>query len=234
MTLIVRPGYLAEGDSSFSNVSLLLHGNGTNGSTTITDNSPTPKTVTAAGNASISTSQSKFGGSSISFDGNGDRLAVTSNAQLDLPGDFTIEAWVYQSTSPPSFPAIFERGPLTTAFYGWQLNNTLNTNGNLSFQYSSPKQYVDAGNLGTEQWAHIATTREGTSLKTFFNGTLIATATVSNNFTSTNNLIIGDAQSAGNLNPFKGFIDEFRITKGIARYTANFTPPDAPFPDAQY
>jgi hypothetical protein len=56
-------------DPQFGSVSLLLHGDGTNGSTTITDNSPTPKTVTAVGNAQISTAQSKFGGASILFDG---------------------------------------------------------------------------------------------------------------------------------------------------------------------
>jgi hypothetical protein len=66
-------------DPYYGNVSLLLRGNGTNGSTTIIDSSPSPKTVTAFGNAQISTAQSKFGGSSIAFDGTGDYLDVGSN-----------------------------------------------------------------------------------------------------------------------------------------------------------
>ena len=59
-------------DPDFANVSLLLHGDGTNGSTTIVDSSSSSKTVTAVGDAQISTAQSKFGGSSIYFDGTGD------------------------------------------------------------------------------------------------------------------------------------------------------------------
>ena len=82
------------------NVSLLLHGNGTNGSTTITDSSPTPKTVTAVGNAQISTAQSKFGGASIAFDGTGDYATVPSASAFDFgTADFTVEAWVYRNNS---------------------------------------------------------------------------------------------------------------------------------------
>ena len=72
-------------DPYYGNVSLLLYGDGANGSTTITDSSPTPKTVTAVGNAQISTAQSKFGGASIAFDGAGDYLIVPSTG---TPGDF--------------------------------------------------------------------------------------------------------------------------------------------------
>jgi hypothetical protein len=69
MSWLITPGQPVPVDLNRSNVSLLLHGNGTNGSTTITDNSPSPKTVTAVGNAQISTAQSKYGGGSIAFDG---------------------------------------------------------------------------------------------------------------------------------------------------------------------
>jgi hypothetical protein len=78
MSWIITPQLRVPVDPVFNNVSLLLHGNGTNGSTTITDNSPTPKTVTAVGNAQISTAQSKFGGASIAFDGTGDYLTDAS------------------------------------------------------------------------------------------------------------------------------------------------------------
>jgi hypothetical protein len=74
-------------DPYFSNVSLLLHGDGANGSTTIVDSSPSPKTVTAVGNAQISTAQSKFGGSSLAFDGSGDYLTV----QVALPLSLALE-----------------------------------------------------------------------------------------------------------------------------------------------
>ena len=68
----------------FSNVSLLLHGDGTNGSTLIKDSSPRMNTVTAVGNAQISTAQSKFGGSSIAFDGTGDSLTTPTTLAINL------------------------------------------------------------------------------------------------------------------------------------------------------
>jgi hypothetical protein len=84
-------------DPNFANVSLLLYGNGINGSTSIIDSSPSPKTVTAFGNAQISTAQSKFGGSSIAFDGTGDYLTVPDNDNFALGnGNFTIECWDLQ------------------------------------------------------------------------------------------------------------------------------------------
>ena len=83
-------------DPYFSSTKLLLNGNGTNGSTTFTDSSNSSHTVTASGNAQISTTQSKFGGSSMYFDGSGDYLVIAQDTSTDLSGvvDFTIEAWV--------------------------------------------------------------------------------------------------------------------------------------------
>jgi hypothetical protein len=92
--LTLRKGYI-EGDRNFSNVSLLLHGDGTNGSTTIIDSSPSPKTVTAVGNAQISTAQSKFGGASLLFDGSGDGAIISTglNDFTMTSNTYTLEAW---------------------------------------------------------------------------------------------------------------------------------------------
>ena len=91
-----------ERDPFFANVSLLLHGDGTNGSTTIVDSSPSPKTVTAVGDAKISTAQSKFGGASIGFDGSGDSLAAPASISHFGTGDFTIELWIYRNNAGTS------------------------------------------------------------------------------------------------------------------------------------
>jgi hypothetical protein len=94
-----RFGVSGPTDPYFSNVSLLLHGDGTNGSTTIVDSSASPKTLTAFGNAQISTAQSKFGGSSIAFDGTGDYLSISSSNDLTLgTSDFTLETWARLAT----------------------------------------------------------------------------------------------------------------------------------------
>lgn len=89
------------GDALYPDVSLLLHCNGTNASTTFTDGSPTPKTVTAFGNAQISTARSQFGGASGLFDGSGDYLTAGAAADWkhlhDDSVDYAIEGWVYWS-----------------------------------------------------------------------------------------------------------------------------------------
>jgi hypothetical protein len=85
---------------------LLLHGDGTNGSTTITDSSISPKTVTAVGNAQISTAQSKFGGASIAFNGTTSYLTTPANSDFAYDADFTIECWLYLTGS--AFGAILD------------------------------------------------------------------------------------------------------------------------------
>jgi len=236
MTLVWRPGYLAEGDPYFSNVSLLLHGNGTNGSTTITDSSPTPKTVTAVGNAQISTAQSAFtGGSSIAFDGAGDYLQSPTNAEFVLgTGDFTLEAWIY--------PLGFAGAPNFNNFapiFDYRTANASQVNVLLTFLgdstlvlYVNGATRITGTAISTNQWTHVALCRSSGTTKMFVGGTQAGS-----NYTDANNYVASLFRVGSNINAdafFNGYIDDLRITKGIARYTSNFTPPDAPFPDAQY
>src|SRR5205085_836009 len=90
-------------DDSYANVTLLLHGNGTNGSTTITDNGPGNRTVSVFGNAKVSTTQSKFGGAALAYDGAGDYMQVANSSAFGITlGDFTLEAWVYIAGDAPT------------------------------------------------------------------------------------------------------------------------------------
>ncbi len=78
-----------------ANTVLLLHADGSNGSTVFVDSGSNGKTVTAYGNAQISTAQSKFGGASAYFDGNGDYLSVPSSDDWSFGTEaFTMEAWI--------------------------------------------------------------------------------------------------------------------------------------------
>jgi hypothetical protein len=217
-----------ERDHDLANVSLLLHGNGTNGSTTITDSSPSPKTVTAFGNAQISTTQSKFGGSSIAFDGAGDYLDVGSNSAFGYGlSDFTIELWVYRNVSSEVQVILDQR-----AGTPGQLVPTLYFNATALFYYANGGNLITGGVVPVSQWVHIAVSRSGTSTRLFING-LQTGSTFTDTFNYINSPVrIGDGNDG--VSPtvsLNGYIDDLRITKGVARYTANFTPPTAPFPD---
>jgi len=209
-----------------SNVSLLLHGDGANGSTTIVDSSPSPKTVTPVGNAQISTAQSKFGGASIAFDGNGDYLSANDGDLVLGTGSFTVEAWVYLS-SAGGYQAIVGSRP-DSALYtdAW----TLAVGPSREFVFFTNDFIVNSGQITLSQWSHLVVARDGSFVRGFINGQQVgSTATNSQNFTRS---LIGIGATAGGiLEFFNGYIDDLRITKGVARYTANFTPPTAPFPD---
>lgn len=180
------------------------------------------------GDAQISTTQSKFGGSSIYLDGNGDYLLAPPSSNFSFDGDFTIEAWVNTSVFSINtyYRRIISTGPdNATSLQLLFLNNDRIT------VYSNSSLISGTTAVATGNWVHIALTRSGTSLRLFVNGVQSgSTATTSQNFSNgaTNGLIIGRYQ-AGN-GHFEGYIDDIRITKGAALYTANFNPPTAAFP----
>jgi hypothetical protein len=208
-----------------SQVSLLLHGDGANGSTTITDSSPTPKTVTAVGNAQISTAQSKFGGASIAFDGTGDYLTLPSSAAFEFgTNDFTIEFWWWRTATGSG--GLVELG-LNYGGIGIYQTSTL-------FVRVAGSDVINTALFLDNQWVHVALSRSSTSLRLFFNGAQQgATVTNSTNLiNSFGTVAVGAFISSGSFFPTPAaYIDDLRITKGVARYTANFTPPTAPFPD---
>lgn len=225
--LILKKDSVAATDTNIREVSLLLHGNGVNGSTTITDSSLSPKTVTAVGNAQISTAQSKFGGSSIAFDGTGDYLTVPSSTDWTLgsSGDFTIECWVYPNGSQGSNAGIASTFTNWGSYGGrWAL--TINS---LTVRwFDSLGNIAMSGSVSSAQWSHLAVSRSGSSIYLFINGALAGTQIVNQAYATQERLIIGSIPGQSD---FNGYIDDFRITKGVARYTSNFTPPTAPFPD---
>lgn len=214
----------AETDPYFADVSLLLHMDGTNASTTFTDSSTNALTVTATSIAQISTAQPRFGTGALYTTRSGGTLSLPATDLLQLTGDFTIEFWVY---------AIQDRG------YLFKLSGTLDrieinqntaaevgANAYKIYMRNNDVELFDNVAVGLAQatYRHIAITRSGTSMRLFGGGTLYSTASHSSTVTLT---AISGAGQEGN---FDGYIDEVRITKGVARYTASFTPPTAPFP----
>jgi len=243
MSWLITPQEKTPLDQDYRNVSLLLHGNGANGSTTITDSSPTPKAATLVGDVQISTAQSKFGGSSIVFDKVADRITYAASSDFAFgTGDFTIEAWVYSRDTSIAARGWFQVSTTTGGLqpgYNSGIAIFQGNNKNAGSAANGICVAIDGNNffgsevgaavLAENQWQHIAVTRFGSTCRVFVNGTEIGSRTSSANLTATN-LVVGGYYDTPYL--FDGYIDDLRITKGVARYTANFTPPAAPFPDA--
>lgn len=226
-------------DPYYSNVSVLLHANGANAATTIPDSSATPKTFTASGNAALSTTQSKFGVSSIYFDGSGDYISAPDNNDFDLGSVFTLECWVNFASIPSAGnQATFIMrwdGGLSKRAYFFLLDNASGTP-KLSFGVSPDGTSGSAAsanadwNPTTGVWYHVAAVHTGTTLMTFVDGSLIAsTASTISTFNTDIGLTIG-GWSGGAGGYLNGYIDEIRVSKGVARYTTTFTPATVEFP----
>jgi len=183
------------------------------------------------GNAQISTSVKKYGTGSISFDGSGDYLASPPTPNLTYgTGNFTIEAWVYLTSTGTIRPIVECRsGGGSTAGYAFLVdeNNYLNV-------FSNGFKGTSSSTITGSSWTHVALVRTGTGTNQttyYINGTASGTITLSGNLTdaNTNQTIVGNSLSSGG--QFNGYIDDLRITKGYARYTANFTAPTSALSD---
>lgn len=219
------------GDPSFAKVSLLLHMDGSNGSTTFTDSSVVGHAITSFG-ASTSTAQVKYGTASALFSNT--RIGISDDASLNLTtGDWTAEAWVYP-TSNSGGKAVLLRNDggsgisqyfidvsgISPRLFCWNTSSGLVAS--ITSSVTSP----------INTWTHIAATRNGSTFTLWVGGISGGTATSSAALylPSTPTALIGSY--GGGTSPFAGYIDELRVTKGVARYTAPFTPPTAAFPNS--
>lgn len=247
----------------YTNTVLLLHGDGANGSTNIVDSSRvagSPKVVTPVGNAQISTAVADpFGNTTrgvIAFDKVVDRLTLAASPDLAFgTGDFTVEFWMYSR----DVSSATQRGMLQTSDTSGGLKTTYtsgivlhqgaglaggsNLNGGLVALIVGSRLGSNTPVLSLNTWHHIALSRSSGLTRLFCDGILHSSATISGSIDG-QNLVVGGYYDPGSL--FDGYIDDLRITKGVARYVegtgANAgkmvfagtnTPalPTAPFPD---
>lgn len=237
--MIINPysfGVPAPTDPSFTNVSLLCHFDGTNGQTTTVDSSSFARTVTGVSGLSLSTAQTKFGASSSDHSGAGGTAAwsVADSADFDFgSGQFTIEGFIrFKTYSSANIHALYNQYPGSgtdnACFFGPVL-------GTLAFYYSTtglPGSSVGAAWApSTGVWYHIAVDRDASNVvRTYVDGVVKSTNTVAATiFNSSLPPSIGGASPASRLD---GYLDEVRVTKGVARYAGAFTAPTAAFPNS--
>ena len=188
------------------------------------------------GNAQVSTTQAKWGSTSMYFDGTGDYLVGRTNPAYSYgTGAFTWEAWVYPTATKSVAAHIYDTLP--PGGTGSRANSMIwgiNSSNKLFVFTNGSSAIVSSGSISLNTWTHVAFVREGTGTnqtKFYINGTNDGTGTVSTNDTLGGQVIGASADDLTNNNAmFQGYMDDLRLTKGYARYTANFTPPAAAFP----
>ena len=217
-----------------TNTQLLLSTN----NAAIFDNSGMSNLETV-GNAQIDTSVVKYGTGSMYFDGSGDILSAPASQNFVFGGDLTIEGWVYinssMASSRPDSLKIF-------IFAGWNTGNTpqfyvvgtTSTPGTGLGYYDGTNDYQVAVTIPKDQWVHLAYVRSGAVISGFVNGVRYTiTSSYSSTIGSANTFVVGGNpnQASAYYSYLNGYIDDLRVTKGVARYVTNFTPPVARMPN---
>lgn len=213
-------------------ISTLLHMNGSNGSTTFTDDSYVAKTFTTYGNAQISNTQSKFGGTSGYFDASaGTRIVSSNSADYAMStGDFTFECWLYLNSYGTGGYSDFAG----TIFDTRAVNNSssgiliiFGSTGHLRTWTNSLHSESTGSPVPLNTWSHIAVVRKLGILAYYIDGVACGSFSLTTNF-SDQNLCIG-TPIGSNILELDGYMDEARISKANARYSSAFTPPAAAF-----
>ena len=171
------------------------------------------------GNVVVNSSIVKYGTGSMYFDGNGDYLTTLASQDFVIgSGDFTIEAWINPAnvTGNKAIAGIF-----IAVSGGWYFGLSGST---LRFS-SGFVDYDGTSSMVGNTWYHVACTKSSGLLRLFVNGSQVGTTTnvSAQNWAVKNPLYIGVLNNETTWY-FNGYIDDLRITKGVARYTANFTP----------
>lgn len=208
-------GCLSAGDIYWLDVVSLLHFDGADNSTIIIDNAG--PTWSATGAAVLKTGQEKFGPASLlPGGGSGDYVSTTTSGEMT--GDFTVECFVYLNGSSSngwvSRLGSETSGRLNLMISGTQMSANLYGQGNVPILSAS---------IPIGAWHYLAFVRLGTTLTGYLDGIAGTPTTYSGTLGNTGGIFVG-----GSLN---SYIDELRITRGVARYTANFTPPTQAFPN---
>jgi len=166
------------------------------------------------------------------FDGTNDYLSL-SNSNLKLSGSYTIETWFYLNSygDATNGSGLFYNGTTTSNINRVQLavnlNGSMTANGFGNSQTPIWQFATAAGLVSLNSWNHVALSNDGTTVRLFINGILRGSSLASSIATLPTTFYVGFHRSNSALRYLNGYIDDLRLTQGIARYTTNFTPPDS-------
>ena len=216
------------GDTHFSKVTALFNFDGSDTATTTTglDASNKNLSISYATGDQLSNTQKKFGATSIYV---ADGIELSSSDGFNMgTGDFTLEAWFYFTDFSQSY-ALFDQWDSSgsTRNQIWMGKTSSGTAGRLSWYYAGTSVFHSANPaVSTGAWTHIALVRHSGTLKIYINGTADSnTQSHTGQFGRTAGMAFGDQLNGGASGRAQYYLDDLRITKGLARYTSNFTAP---------
>jgi hypothetical protein len=221
-------------DLYYNSTSLILNFEGSNGATSTVDASPIGHTITFNGDAQISTAQAAVGSSSAVFDGTGDYLSIADDTSLQLSGDFTIEFAFRMISGADIQPLIYIQdagsGLYVAQAFLWRSSGTVELySSSTGSSWDIASALGIASSLSTGTWYVIALTRSGSTYSYYLDGT--RNGTFSNSSTPHSGYGTGIAARPDGTNPSNVYIDQVRITKGVARYTgASYVVPTDLYP----
>tara|TARA_R100000988_G_scaffold103640_1_gene83848 strand:+ start:247 stop:2937 length:2691 start_codon:yes stop_codon:yes gene_type:complete len=199
----------------------------------LNDSSPFSHTVTAVGNTSVNTTTKKYGTGSIYFDGSGDYLRTSSGTYILGTTDFTLEFWAYYADASTTKGIFHLWDGSTTSNYSLALYHA---GSEYVFNFKNGVDGTPSGTItstggaiSNSTWHHVAIVRYDNTLKLYVNGTAVTSGTDVSGY----NFVMDDLEIGTHWDSnytFTGYIDDWRITNGSARYTGNFTPPNAALP----
>lgn len=219
---------------------ILAHCDGTTGSSIITDSSSNALVFTTSGSAAISTSFFKFPNGSASFPAGGTSRATTPDStQLTLgSNDFTADVWLAATGSTSVTRYVFGQSDSAAAAFSLGMRVDGPNNFVLAFVSTGggtvSAQIVSTIGISTSAFTHLAFVRSGSTCMMFINGSQTGSsvaATITGSVFDSSYLwaigALGQFTAVGTA--WDGFLDECRLSIGVARWTANFTPPVAPY-----
>lgn len=219
--LFMRKGNIHKAPSTVdANTLFLLHGED------LTDSSPYGVSVTNNG-VSVSDAQSKFGGKSLYFNGSTAELTIKSDVFNFGSGNFTVDWWEYCTGNSATRFSLSINGGCGGLCAGASGDTNKLYIGSTGSSWDLVNG-ADAFSVTKNTWVHWAVVRNGTSIKTYRNGTLYWSGTISGSiYWNAAGLVVGSFLYDSS-HYFGGYIDEFRVSN-IARWTENFTPPTKPY-----
>ena len=201
-----------------------MHMDGSNGSTTFIDSSSHGASFSASGAAALSTAQFKFGTASLLLNG-GDEINASVGAQFDAPSgtSYTVEAWVYVTGDDPTGRArgvISKRQPLGDT--GWSCGLTPTGNPRIFFYSSSGGNSSGSIVMSENAWHYLAWVCDGSRIAMYVDGVL--DTTISGGVFGVNSYPVWIGADRGDVEFMNGYIDEVRVTNGVARYSGSTMP----------